>query len=68
MVAKGGAGRRYWVVRFRAQEERQRRLRSIYIGRDVEQELLARTKRLLEEIRAPARLLREITNPDYSSV
>ena len=39
----------------------QRRLRSIYIGRDIERELLARTRELLEEIRAPARWLREVT-------
>jgi hypothetical protein len=60
IVAKQNGGCRVWVLRFRTREGDRRRLKSIYLCGDGEQELLDRARRLLADLRGPARWPREI--------
>jgi hypothetical protein len=62
VVLKTIKGRRYWYLRFLLPrgETGRRRHASIYIGAESDEELLARTRRLLEWYQAPTQLAKEL--------
>jgi hypothetical protein len=61
-VLKTIGAKRYWYLRFLlpADGRGHRRHRSLYVGREHDQELVARVRALLESYREPSRLIREI--------
>jgi hypothetical protein len=68
LVLKAKGANRYWHLRFLlpADEQGHRRHRSLYVGRERDQELVARVQALVESYREPRRQIQEIAR--YVSV
>lgn len=60
IVSKKNRQRRDWVLRYRRNDGQGWKLASIYICGEHQPELLAKARQLLDSIREPARLSREI--------